>query len=392
MEEKDLYFNSKSSSKSFNLENFLKFVGLIVLFIVAIGLLLVSKDGEFTFRDLLTILKNKVINTSSTANFIQFDLETFPVVVAYSSKLVSVNNKGIKVYNEKGEEEWGDSRITLTSPLVEACGNYMVVVDKKGGNIYVFRGKTQKWYAIVQGEILDVSINEKGYVGIIYKDNNYKTIVKIFDNKGSEVLVRYYANNYALDVKISPDNRFVAVGEIDVSDVKTSSGVRFIPFDSKEDTIWMEEDSVISAMEFIGKDLIVAFDKKLVSFGPNGSKKLLYNFRKEKVVNINIDKSGFIVKIQKNFGFVDFSNKIEIINEHGKIVGNFGIKDNIINVDTNKNVIAINLGSKVIFINSSGKEIGQFSPKKDVREIKLFRNGLYAGIIYIDGIDIVNVK
>ena len=380
--------NSRFKSNS---RNIFKLAFLIAVLIICIVLLIAYKKEESSFSNLVTSIKERVLHSTSTSiGSIKFEPGSYPVFMTFESGVVCARNDGIKIYNIKGQEEWSDPK-AFTSPFIQVSEKYMVVADKKGKKIYLYQNRNELWNEIIDGEIQTVSVNNKGYVGIIYKDVSYKSVVKVFDNKGSEVLVRYYSNNYALDVKISPNNNAIGIGELDLSRLRTSSLIRLIPAGSKDGLESFEEDSILECMEFINGKLVAVLNNKLLSIKQDGSKNLLKDFGKDKVTNVCLNGETFIVKVQKSTGLLNLSSNLEVINEQGKSIGTFNAGFNVINIDIKKNIIAINGGGKVVFINSAGRKISQFNPQKAVKEIKLFSDGAHAVIAYVDGIDIVSI-
>ncbi len=390
IKEMELGSNSKLNPYKHS-NNLVKLVILIVILAVCISLLVLLNQKDSSIHSFIAGVKNRILDASSISiSSIQFEPGMYPVFTPYADGLVCAKADGFKIYNIHGQEEWSESQV-LSNPLVKADGRYMAIADIGGKNVYAYRNKNKIWTKSVDGEILNASINEKGYVVLVFKDSSRKSIVKVFDNNGTEILVRYYSNNYAIDAKVSPDCRIIAVGEVNASGFKTTCGVRFIPIGSKEDSGVFEEDSIIGSMDFMDKNLVIALNNKLLSISQDGTKTVLSDFGKSKVTNIDINRGKFIVKVQKANGFLNWSSNIDIINKNGKTIGSFELKDKVINIDARGDIISVNAGDKVVFLNSSGKQISQFSPKKDVKEVKLLRDGSAAGIVYVDSIEIVNI-
>ena len=391
IEEMDVNLNSKLNVDK---KSIFKVIVLLLILIISISFLVISKEKFLVVDGFLAMVKNRIFNAGfKNVNSIQFEAGVRPALEAFGAGLISVKSDGLKMYNIQGKEEWNEQS-QYSNPIVKTDGNYLIIADSKGKSIYVYKNKKQIWHYTLQAtgvEILSVSINEHGYVGVIYKDSSYKSVVKVFDKNGSEILVRYYSNNHALNVKISPDDKMVAIGEMDTSGMKTSAGIRFIPVGSKEDAGAFEEDSILLNMEFIGKNLIVILDSKIIRINRDGTKNVLCEFGKDKIISAGISRHGFIAKVFKVSGFLSSSSKIEIINHKGEVVGSADIKEKVINLDAGGGVVALNSGSNVIFLNASGKQINQFKPKKEVKEIKLFKNGSYAAVIYMDSVEIVNI-
>jgi len=391
IEEMDVSLNSKPKLDK---KNLFKVIALLLILIISISFMVVSKEKFLAVDGFLAVVKNRIFNAGfKNVSSIQFEPGGHPVIEPFRAGLISAKSDGLKMYNIHGQEEWNEQS-QFSNPIVKTDGNYMIIADGKGKSIHVYHNKKQIWTQTLQtqkGEILSASINENGYAGIIYRDSSYKSVVKVFNTKGFEILDRYYSNNYALNIKVSPDDKMVAIGEIDTSGMKTSSGIRFIPVGSKEDAGLFEADSVLLNMEFMGKKLIAVLDRKILSINRDGTNNVICEFGKDKITSVGISRDGFIVRARKVSGFLSSATKIEIINDKGEVVGSSDIKEKVANLTARGGVIALNTGNNVIFLNASGKQINQFKPKKDIKEVKLFKNGSYAAIVYIDSVEIVNI-
>lgn len=374
-----------------NPKNTNKFMLLAGLLIVCLILLVLMKNEGVTAGNIFAVVKSRVFNSASERlSSVQFEPGTHPGFVAYGNGLVCAKEDGIKIYNIQGQEEWSDQMV-LTNPLVKADGNYMVAVDLGGKNVYAYHNKSEIWNKTVEGEILTVSVDNKGYVGVVCKDKSLKNTVRIFNRNGMEVLNRYCFNNYVVDVKVQPDLGLIAIGEVDASSLNVSSGVRLISFDGKNEKGYFEEDSIFQCMEFVDKDLEVGFDKKVINIKPGGEKTLINDFGGQKVTKLRLGDKKLIIKAAETSGFLNSSSRIEIMNKTGKTIGDFETKKSIANMDARGDIIAANTGDKVLFINTSGKQMGEFVPRKDVKEVKILNDGLHAAVIYIDSLDVINI-
>ena len=374
-----------------NTRIFFKLLALGLLLTISVVLSVYAKNRDLDIKDLITMAKNKIFNTySESIGTIKFDSSINTVFEPFDMGILCAMPEGIKMYNIQGQEEWRNS-INFANPLLRVEGRYMAA-DKGGTSFYTFHNKNQMWNKTLNGKILAASINKRGYVGVIYKDSSYKNVVKVYNNNGEELLTRYYSNNYAVSVRISPDNKMIAIGEVDTAGLKTSAGVRFIPIGSKDDSGWFEEDSILTGMEFFNKGLVVVLNNKVYAIAQDLSKNLINDFGKAKVTNVEISKDKFLVKVHKTGEFLKAASIVEILNNQGKTMGTFEAGFDIVNIAVNSDKIAVNGGNKVVFISSSGKQIAEFKPKKDVKEIKLLKDGKHAVIIYVDSLDIVNIN
>lgn len=388
---RELKLKDSENEKKYRTRGWLEIAALILVFAVCTGLLVYINDGSSDWRGILNSIKRKFVSTnSSSISSIQIEPGEKSLYLPYKSGMVCVNANGIKYYNIQGREEWREQK-SFGNTIVKTAGKYLLVCDELLKTLYLYNGNNMLWEKAVEGEIITASVNEKGFAGIIYKGSKSKMVVEVFDTKGINKVNRYYSSNYAVDVQISPDNKNIVIGEMDVNGLKVSTGVGFVPVGTELYSSFFEEGSVFASMNYIGKELILVLDDKILNIQPDGSKKIIRQFLPGQVTSVDGGNNRYIVLVEKTNKFLNAANKIEIIDTKGKEIGTCEVSGRVIDVDSDKDVISVNLGDRVTFLNSSGKEISRFNPKKEVRQVKLFQDGNHAAVIYPDRVDIVNI-
>ncbi|MGE5328844.1 MAG: DUF5711 family protein [Deltaproteobacteria bacterium] len=390
--DRDLYLKDADKKSSERPGGIAKLAALLILFAVCIGLLVYLNGGNSDWRSIVNLIKKRVMNTSAVSiSSIQIDPDGKSVYLPYKSGIVCVNANGIKYYNLKGKEEWRDER-SLGNPLVKATEKYLIVGDAVSKMLYLFNGKNLLWEKSIDGEIASISVNEKGFSGVIYKGSKTKLIVEVFDARGIKRMSRYYSSNYAVDLQISQDNKYAAIGEMDVNGLKVSTGVGVIPIGTELYSSFFEEGSVFANLNYIGKDLILVLDDKIVNVKlPDCSKTIIKELEKGQVTSLDTGSGKYIVLIEKTNKFLSMANSLKILNPGGKQIGAYEMPGRVVNVDSDREIIAVNSGDKIIFLNSSGAEISRFNPKKEVQEVKLCYDSSHAAVMYPDRVDIINV-
>ncbi|MGE5473245.1 MAG: DUF5711 family protein [Ignavibacteriales bacterium] len=369
----------------------MEFAVLFIIVLICGALLVYLNGGNSDWKSILNSVKKKLMNTNSTSiSSIQIELGGKTTYLPYKSGMVCINTNGIKYFNLQGKEEWKDQR-SLGNPLVKATEKYLLIGDTISKMLYLFNGKNLLWEKTIDGDITAISVNEKGYTGVIYKGSQSKLVVEVYDVRGAKRMSRYYSSNYAVDLQVSPDNKYTAIGEMDIGGLKVSAGVGIIPIGTELYSSFFEEGSVFANLSYIGKELILVLDDKILNVKPDGSKTTVNELPKGQVTSVDTGGGKNIVIIEKTNKFLNSANSLKIFNTRGKQIGTYEVPGMALNIDSYRDIIAVNSGDKVIFLNSSGGEISRFKPKKDVQEVKLFFDGSHAAVMYPDRVDIVNV-
>lgn len=377
--------------KELNKKKIIKLIIAIIIFLIliTIGILYENNDDVRNFLDKYIFFKEK---TENNLPKISIDSTEGLNSYAYKGTLLTLRNNLLTAYNYNGNEEY-TLDIQISNPIFESNGDYLCIAEKNGNKIYVISNKMIVWQKNLEGNISDVTINSNGYVAVAISGTSYKTIIQTFDNNGTELFTKFLSTTYVMDMSISPDNKYLAIAEANISGILIQSNIKIISIekikngendsnDSIEQTYLNTEGDLIVSLKYQNKDeLIVVYDNhiELIKDGINSK---ISDFTQESVL------------------FVETNNKIiKIIHRNSQIYLQ------MINADTNDNkeyeidepkeiyvsdnAIAINLGSEILFYNNSGWLIKKYSANQEINKIVLSDD--LAGIVYNDKIELISL-
>lgn len=374
--------------KELNKKKIIKLIIVIIIFLIliVIGTLYENNDDVRNFFDKYIFFKEKTENNLPKISIGSTEgLNSY----AYQGTLLTLRNNLLTAYNYNGNEEY-TLDIQISNPIFESKGDYLCIAEKNGTKIYVISNRMIVWQKDLEGNISDVTINSNGYVAVAISGTSYKTIIQTFDNNGIELFTKFLSTTYVMDMSISPDNKYLAVAEANVSGILIQSNIKIISIekikngekDSIEQTYLNTDGDLIVSLKYQNKDeLIVVYDNHIELIK----------------AEINSKISDFT---QESVLFVETNNKIiKVINRNSQIYLQ------IINADTNDykeyeidepkeiyvsdNTIAINLGSEILFYNNSGWLIKKYSANQEINKIVLSDD--LAGIVYNDKIELISL-
>ena len=173
----------------------------------------------------INILQKEILQGDTAV--IEFNSENSENVYAFNKYVVILENKQLKINNALGEEI---TSITtdINNPIFNAKGKYLAVAEKDGESVYLIENNKVVWNTNIEGKVVDIKINENGYVGVIISDISYKNIIDIYNPEGKSLLKTYVATNKVVDISISENNQYLAIAEVDISGVLIQSSIRVI--------------------------------------------------------------------------------------------------------------------------------------------------------------------
>ena len=365
----------------------IKIIILITLFIllIAIGTLYENNNKVKDFFDKYIFLKEKNENDLPKVLINSQDgLSTY----AYKGNILTLENNKLIAYNEYGNEVYSLD-IVISNPIFSSNEDYLCIAEKNGTKIYVISNKMIVWPKDLEGSISDIAINSNGYVAAQITGTIYKTVIQMFDNEGTKLFSQFLSTTYVADMDISPDNKYLAIAEINISGIMVQSNIKIISInkakngekDSVEQTYLNTEGELIISLKYENKnELIALFDNHIEVITDNNNSKIS-DFSQESVLFVEINKK--VVKVINK----DFKNYLQIINSSGAYK-EYEVEEPK-EIHVSNNTIAINLGSEVLFYNNSGWLIKKYIATQEINKIVL--SDEIAGIVYNDKIELVSL-
>ena len=294
----------------------------------------------------------------------------------------------------KRQLEDSDSRIIITT--IQKLSTF--VSKNKGHEICLILDKTYLWNTAIEGEILQIHVNQNGYVAVVSTDVTNKSIITCYNSEGKKLFASYFATTTIIDVSISNDNKNIVIGEVDTSGTIIKSSIKVLSIENAqkdtENTISytydLEDNSLITNVQYHDKNQIsCVYDNGIGLISNNIYKQIV------KVDNDNITyaannfKNDVIYIEEESSGMFKSISNIHIVNvsdNHDNIYKLENIAKEVYVID---NKMAINSGSEIYFINTSGWLVKKYVASQEITNVKM--SSSLAAIIYKDKIVIVEI-
>ena len=371
-------------------------ISIIILICIFIGTIIALYFIRQDFRRWIDInILRKDITTSDVANI---DLSTNKnnQIYCYGKNICILNDKNLKIYTSSGQEATNIS-VDINTALFDSNEKYLAIAEKNGQNICTIFDKTFLWKQQVDGEILQIAINQNGYVAVVTTDTTYKSIITLYDQNGKSVLKNYLSTSRVVDVSISKDNKFLAFAEMDTSGALIQSNIKIISID---EALKKPEEAIIYTYNADSSKMIVN-----INYQEKNILACVFNDSVE-VINQKINEKKF--DIEKNDTFVsgDLNSNIAFIAEESTGIFNSKSIVSILNTSNNqkiiynidevvkemyayKDTIGINVGTEIYFINTNGMLNKKYTSKQEITNVIL--SDSLAIIIYKDKIEIIDL-
>ena len=367
---------------------------ILIIFIILFCVYL----GNRNFRDFIDkyVLMKNVTENNVTA--ITLDDSENNYIYTYDKYISVLNQNILTLYNNSANKEY-ELTVEITEPLVDINGRFLLMAEKNKQKIYLISGNNIAWEKELEGNISKVSVNKNGYVSVILTGTAYKSIIQTFDNTGKELFKTYLSSSIAMDSDISNDNKYLSFVEVSTNGTLASSIIKTISIQTaqanpSESIVYTSEaliDTVALNLKYQDSNRLVCMCDNGIYVTHNNKTEVIANFNEDnkKISFANIELKNNAYRISEKTSLLSTESTVEIINVSNAKANIYTLDSIIKEVYSYDEVIALNLGSEVHFIGTNGWLIKKYISSQEVRKIII--NSNFAGIVYRDKIEIINL-
>lgn len=334
-------------------------------------------------------------------NVIEEDLPTIALenenanVYAYDNHIVVLQENNLVIYNSSGKEET-TINVSITTPIFADSGNYLLVADKNGQNVYLIYNTSLQWQKTMEGNISAITVNENGAVGVVITGTTYKSVIVMYGITGDEEFKTYLSSTIAADVAISENSEYLSFAEIDTSGTIISSAVKTVSVEKAKNSpseaiiyeYKPEENSLIVNIQYDNQEIICQYDNTVYKMNEGNAQKLIDIDDKTTFMDINLH--NYICRIvETSSGILSSQYEAKIMNPDNKKENSYLLNSVPKSLYCNNDIIAINMGNQIEFINHNAWLIKSFVSSQSFKDVVLGKS--VAGIIYRDRIEIINL-
>lgn len=249
----------------------------------------------------------------------------------FSKYILEYSNDGVLCMTKNGTLIWNQA-FEMVSPMIETCGEYLVVYDQGGTQIYIVSEEGLQKKIETTSAIQTVALAQQGTIAVLMKEND-ESRIKLFDKKGNELANgKFYDNKGSIpvDIALSKNATKMAVSMVDVTGKAVSSTITFYNFGTVGQS---EIDNNVGTYSFDGTlipEIKFVSDNRMIALGTD--KILVFEGSQKPEVDREIKLTERVQSFfcnEKYIGIVydkrDSENAwhIEVMDLRGKIITKF---------------------------------------------------------------------
>jgi len=193
----------------------------------------------------------------------------------FQGNILKYSNDGAFYTDHNNEMIWNQT-YEMSKPTVDICGNYLVIYDKKGKDIYILNKSGLVHSIETNYPITQVSVAGQGTIAVLM-DNRSKGLLSLYDKEGNVLVngaIHGEKGGYPVAIALSDDAIKLGVSMLDVKDGRVKSSLAFYNFGSVGEnaidhvvSVTAYEDMFMPELDFVSKDCMLAItDKGVIIF------------------------------------------------------------------------------------------------------------------------------
>jgi len=343
-------------------------VTLVMLGVMALGL---SMQWWSFGNNVIKIDTKTLADTKETEFVIGYGKHNNLVCVG---ELVVFDNDGyLEWRNQKGEVVYKNDT-KMDSPLIRANHDYLVVAESNGNRFEVYNNQRLVWRGVVGGSILNVDINENGYVSVIRKYTGYKSAIEVFDKIGNKLFYALRASNMIINAIVLSDNKTTLLNSINSNGCALETVVEYLDGQGKSINKFVLDNTIllkILSLEDGGS--VLSSSNQVFFVDSSGKRKTQRKFdyvQSIAALNANtVAVAGISSEKAENSAHV-----VQFINDNNEGENTLDFGSSIKSMIAQNDVVAVNLGRKVMVVNRHGRVLGGTTLGSEVLNIHFLSN------------------
>lgn len=188
----------------------------------------------------------------------------------FQGNILKYSNDGAFYTDHNNEMIWNQT-YEMSNPNVDICGNYLVIYDKKGNDIYILNKLGLVHNIETNYPITQVSVAGQGTIAVLM-DNQSKGVLFLYDKEGNVLVngaIHSEKGGYPVAIALSDDAIKLGVSILDVKDGIVKSTLAFYNFGSVGEnaidhvvSVTTYDDMFMPELDFVSKDCMLAITDK----------------------------------------------------------------------------------------------------------------------------------
>lgn len=304
-------------------------------------------------------------------------------IYSYKNEVLVYNLGNLTTYDRYGKKTWSEELQSVVDADINIAGDYIQIVNKDKGYIYVYKNKYETSRIKIDGTIKSAYINDGGYSVVEYIMTGSKTVLGIYDKSGKSKYNVKLGQEVVGKYILTSNCRYLAYVNINLKGISVSLDINVIDLknstkdDFKSSTVCTKDNELVYQMYVQSNDLICRTDNSIIKYSLSGKKFEEFKIEEDNLVYIDLSKNkySFVKTLETGayaFGINSFNKKDTDLKQIQEIPKYFEYVDGITYVSYQK---------KIDVYNGFKNKIKEYDSDMVITKPVVFNNGNSVAIL-----------
>lgn len=288
--------------------------------------------------------------------------------------LVSVSMHQLTVLDEKNRTLY-DEAVKFQTPSLQSRGGRAVAYDVGGTEVYVLSDKGLVYKLDCAGEVLNASLNQKGWLTVVCGESGCKAAVRVYDAEGEAVFAFRSADRFVMTAALSADSRTLAAVTMGQENGVFASYVVFYRVNSdKEAGRCTLRGSMVYDLTAAGSGFCAVTEEQLCFLSGDGVMTAAYDYGGDYLRRVSVSDDGYAAVLLGRYR-TGTQHRIVTVNGEGKELAALEIDAEVTSLSAAGRYVAVLTGEELVIYDKQLKPCAQLQEVSQAREVLMRSDG-----------------
>lgn len=288
--------------------------------------------------------------------------------------LVSVSMHQLTVLDEKNRTLYDES-VKFQTPSLQSRGGRAVAYDVGGTEVYVLSDKGLVYKLDCAGEVLNASLNQKGWLTVVCGESGCKAAVRVYDAEGEAVFAFRSSDRFVMTAALSADSRTLAAVTMGQENGVFASYVVFYRVNSdKEAGKCTLRGSVVYDLTAAGSGFCAVTEEQLCFLSGDGVMTAAYDYGGDYLRRVSVSDDGYAAVLLGRYR-TGTQHRIVTVNGEGKELAALEIDAEVASLSAAGRYVAVLTGEELVIYDKQLKPCAQLQEVSQAREVLMRSDG-----------------
>lgn len=187
---------------------------ILTVILIAVAVLLVVNRDRINLDSIKRYMTYRALETNEEGLGTAFSVGEEKVLSygVLNNALVLCSENRIQIFSDRGSR-FEDISVSMKRPVISTAGDYAVVYDAGGSDLYLFSDRQEIYHYATEGDyaLISARVNEHGWMSVVEEASGYKGVVTVYDARQEPQVTERISSQFVMDAAVSADNKQLAV-------------------------------------------------------------------------------------------------------------------------------------------------------------------------------------